>query len=320
MMDFASKYPTVAPLSPISTASGSLGGDLYTPSVDQLPSNPLGLSILETESSVRFFIDEAALVREVLEMLPEKRRLMVAIHPQQSSAPPTLNFVTSRLPPAVESLFVLAPSPAAATGFDDALRVAVAVLVLPEVADVVKVCSPGVLGPLVTVTSFDSPLSPYDFNDLSVAEPKETPQRHDHHEAPMDDLLSIDDIYTTTTGSTGVCAVLTLNDVKNLLPPTEAECRARVLMVKRCHRLGNRCSTRIKAYFDALLGKKDAVEHVLMLPLKSRCPSKCGRPVPPKTGFVVFREAADAMLARSIGSDQMVNNNAVIRVETYDGF
>ncbi|EER02902.1 hypothetical protein Pmar_PMAR012758, partial [Perkinsus marinus ATCC 50983] len=124
----------------------------------------------------------------------------------------------------------------------------------------------------------------------------------------------------TTAGTTGVCAVLTLNDVKDLLPPTEAECCARVLMVKRCHRLGNKCSMKIKTYFDALLGKQDAVEHVLMLPLKSRCPSKCGRPVPPKTGFVVFRESSDAMMARSVGSDQLVNDNAVIKVETYDGF
>ncbi|KAF4671934.1 hypothetical protein FOL47_001088 [Perkinsus chesapeaki] len=346
-MDYCNTFdtfvpPSIAPLSPISTASSwgrssSTTSDLYTPSLYQ-SADPLSLSLLDTESSsVRFFRDEEALVHEVLELLPSLRHLMVAIHAKDISSPPTMNFLTSRLPSALQSLFVLAPAASSDAPKVDALRIAVAVLVLPDVEDVAKVCVSGALGPLVTVTSFDSPVLPQVEVDTELlknvpvgATRKSSPQRYykpveqQHHHveegAPINDLLSIDDIYTTNTGSTGVCAVLTLTDVKNLLPPTEEECCSRVLLVKRCHRLGSRCSTKIKSYFDNLLGKKDAVEHVLMLPLKSRCPSKCGRPVPPKTGFVVFREPCDAMVARSVGSDQVVNGNAIIKVETYDGF
>ncbi|KAF4705330.1 hypothetical protein FOZ63_017496, partial [Perkinsus olseni] len=111
---------------------------------------------------------------------------------------------------------------------------------------------------------------------------------------------------------------MTLTDVKSLLPQDEEDCRSRVLLVKRCHKLGLSSSVLLKDYFDKLVGKKDAVEMVLMLPLKSRYNARSSKPLPPKTGFVVFSDPTDALIARAYGSLQRVLGDIEIKVETYD--
>ncbi|KAF4708085.1 hypothetical protein FOZ63_023912, partial [Perkinsus olseni] len=161
---------------------------------------------------------------------------------------------------------------------------------------------PGRLGSRITVTSFSNPILPGSNDLVSIPGSK--------------DLMQIDEICELPDGTPSICGVMALGDVKMLLPQDETECQARVLMVKRCHKLGARCSLKLKAYFDTVLGHDGAVEHVLMLPLKARCTARRG--VPPKTGFVVFRNPADALLARALGSEQVVEPEASIKVETFD--
>ncbi|KAF4670319.1 pecanex-like 4 [Perkinsus chesapeaki] len=248
-----------------------------------------------------FFADEESLtdaVRPLLESSTNKR-VMLAVHARLMSMPPSANWIIDQLSNASRILLVISPT---STSLND-IRCAVCVAVMRTEEEADYLCTPGRLGSRVTVTSFFNPVLPGTNDLVSIPGSK--------------DLMQIDEICEMPDGTPSICGVMALGDVKMLLPQDEAECQARVLMVKRCHKLGARCSLKLKAYFDTVLGHDGAVEHVLMLPLKARCTARRG--VPPKTGFVVFRQPTDAMLARALGSEQIVEPEASIKVETFDG-
>ncbi|KAF4665464.1 hypothetical protein FOZ61_010876 [Perkinsus olseni] len=231
-----------------------------------------------------FFADEESLTDSVRGLLdsPKDRRLMLAIHARLASSPPSTGSSISSATP---------------------VGCAVCVAIMRTEEEAGYLCMPGRLGSRITVTSFSNPILPGSNDLVSIPGSK--------------DLMQIDEICELPDGTPSICGVMALGDVKMLLPQDETECQARVLMVKRCHKLGARCSLKLKAYFDTVLGHDGAVEHVLMLPLKARCTARRG--VPPKTGFVVFRNPADSLLARALGSEQVVEPEASIKVETFDG-
>ncbi|EER16240.1 hypothetical protein Pmar_PMAR003703 [Perkinsus marinus ATCC 50983] len=287
------------------------------------------------DPEVELYNDVATLAKDVKAMLPLWRDLMIAVHPAAGYSYPTLSWLTEQFRGATRGLFVVNP----VKSIEDTVTVTAAVFVMntAETArEVHQWFNDDVKGERsVIVSSFPAsstkPLSPVTDRRSrhTVSLPRvesfspscdsiTTADTHDSDYAPLEQLVQIDKVFPLQNGRTGVCGSMTLTDVKSLLPQDEEDCRGRVLLVKRCHKLGLSSSVLLKDYFDKLVDKKDAVTMVLMLPLKSRYNARSSRPLPPKTGFVVFSDPADALIARAYGSLQHVLRDVEIKVETYD--
>ncbi|KAF4678072.1 hypothetical protein FOL47_005350 [Perkinsus chesapeaki] len=290
---------------------------------------------LYDEPEIELYNDKASLAKDVQAMLPLWRDLMIAVHPAPGYSYPTLSWLVEQFRGATRGLFVVNPVKSA----EDTVTVTAAVFVMSssEVAKEVRQWFDGNIYnkqrsiivssfpasryiPITPATTQSNAVSlPIGAGNISPSSASTTTSRNNNIDyTPLQQLVQIDKVFSLPNGRTGVCGSMTLTDVKSLLPQDEEDCRSRVLLVKRCHKLGLSSSVLLKDYFDKLVGKKDAVEMVLMLPLKSRYNTRSSKPLPPKTGFVVFSDPTDALIARAHGSLQCVLGDIEIKVETYD--